>query len=130
VLDLAGPHPTILRPGGVTREQIEALIGPVEVFAGAIDSAIAAASPGQQEKHYAPRTAAYRFESADRARVNGAILELNTDAAVYARTFYSRLREFDQSGVNAIYIEMPPDQPEWTAMRDRIIRATQPLPPP
>ena len=130
VLDLAGPRPTVLRPGGVTREQIEALIGAVEVFAGAVDPAVAAASPGQQDKHYAPRTPAYRFQSADRVRANGAILELDTDAATYARRFYARLRELDQSGAGAIYVEMPPDQPEWTAVRDRILRATQPLPPP
>jgi L-threonylcarbamoyladenylate synthase len=130
VLDLAGARPTILRPGVVTREQIEAVIGPVEVFAGATDPAVAATSPGQHEKHYSPRTPAYRFEAIDRVRVNGAILELTADAAAYARTFYARLRELDQSGVATIYIEMPPDHPEWTAVRDRIIRATQPLPPP
>jgi L-threonylcarbamoyladenylate synthase len=128
VLDLTSPRPTILRPGGVTREQIEAVIGPVDLFSGAVDPAIAATSPGQQEKHYAPRTPAYRFESADRVRVNGAILALDADAATYARTFYARLRELDQSGVAAIYIEMPPDTPQWTAVRDRIIRATQTLP--
>ena len=128
VLDLSGDRSTILRPGGVTREQIEAVIGPVEVFSGPVDPSVAAASPGQQEKHYAPRTPAYRFESADRPRVNGAILDLQGDAKAYARTFYARLRELDQSGVAAIYIETPPDTAEWTAVRDRIVRATQPLP--
>jgi L-threonylcarbamoyladenylate synthase len=130
VLDLTSPHPAILRPGGVTREQIEALIGPVEIFTGVADPAVAAASPGQHEKHYAPRTPAYRFESTDRARVNGAILEISADATAYARNFYARLRELDQSGAPTIYIEMPPDTPQWTAVRDRIARATQPLPPP
>ena len=129
VLDLTADRPTILRPGGVTREQIEAVIGPVDVFAGAADPAVAAASPGQHEKHYAPRTPAFRFEPADRARVNGAILELSGDAPGYARQFYARLRELDDSGVAAIYVEMPPDTSEWTAIRDRITRATQPLPP-
>jgi L-threonylcarbamoyladenylate synthase len=114
----------------VTREQIEAVIGPVDVFAGAVDAAVAAASPGQQEKHYAPRTLAYRFEAVERARVSGAILELTADTTAYARQFYARLRELDQSGATAIYIEMPPDAPQWTAVRDRIVRATQPLPPP
>jgi L-threonylcarbamoyladenylate synthase len=131
VLDLSGVRPAILRPGGVTREQIEAIVGSVDVFAGAVDPAFAAASPGQHEKHYAPRTPAYRFDTADRARVNGATLELGgQDAASYARQFYARLRELDDSGVAAIYIEMPPDTPQWTAVRDRITRATQPLPPP
>ena len=129
VLDLSAGRPAILRPGGVTREQIEALIGPVDVFTGSADPSISAASPGQQEKHYAPRTPAFRFESADRARVNGAILNVDGDAATYARTFYARLRELDSAAPPAIYIEMPPEDPQWTAVRDRIIRATQPLPP-
>ena len=62
--------------------------------------------------------------------MTGAILELEADAAAYARTFYARLRELDHSGATSIYIEMPPDLPEWAAVRDRILRATQPLPPP
>jgi L-threonylcarbamoyladenylate synthase len=76
VLDLSSSRPAILRPGGVTREQIETIIGPVDLFTGAIDPAIAAGSPGQHEKHYAPRTPAYRFDPNDRARVSGAILDL------------------------------------------------------
>jgi len=133
VLDLSGPgggRPTILRPGGVTREQIEAIVGPVDLFTGAIDPAVVATSPGQHERHYAPRTPAYRFDAGERVRVNGAILELTPDATEYARTFYARLRQLDQSGASAIYIEMPPDTPQWLAVRDRIFRATQPLPPP
>ena len=131
MLDLSNAssaRPVILRPGGVSREAIEAVIGPVEVFAGAVGPTVAAASPGQHEKHYAPRTPAYRFEPAERARANGAVLDVGPDAAEYARGFYARLRELDASGASAIYIEMPPDTPEWTAVRDRITRATQPLP--
>ena len=47
VLSLAGPHPRILRPGMITRTQIEELIGPVEVGGGA-------ESPGQHAQHYRP----------------------------------------------------------------------------
>jgi L-threonylcarbamoyladenylate synthase len=62
VLDLAGERPRLLRPGGTPREQIEALIGPVET-AGPVragDSGSVAAegleSPGRLAGHYAPRT--------------------------------------------------------------------------
>jgi L-threonylcarbamoyladenylate synthase len=68
VLDLSTIPPTILRQGGVTREQIETVIGPVRVFrpsdAGLppppADAAFAAAqaglpSPGTSLRHYAPR---------------------------------------------------------------------------
>jgi len=50
VLDLCGARPVLLRPGGVTTEAIETLIGPVEhmVGTGTIRS------PGQLLSHYAP----------------------------------------------------------------------------
>jgi L-threonylcarbamoyladenylate synthase len=54
VLDLRpGGAPRILRPGGVSREQLEALIGPLAP-AGAETSG-APHSPGQLAGHYAPR---------------------------------------------------------------------------
>ncbi len=52
VLDLSTVPPTILRPGGVTREQLEAVIGPVR---HASVSERPSASPGRQPRHYAPR---------------------------------------------------------------------------
>jgi L-threonylcarbamoyladenylate synthase len=53
VLDMTGPIPRILRPGGVPREKIEALIGPVETPGPSIGPVNA---PGQLKSHYAPRT--------------------------------------------------------------------------
>ena len=50
VISLTGHTPRILRPGIITQAQIEEIIGPVEVGAGA-------ESPGQHPKHYSPRTA-------------------------------------------------------------------------
>ncbi len=63
VLDISGEHATILRPGGVTREQIESTIGPVELFEGSINATHAAASPGQHRRHYSPVTPAFRFDA-------------------------------------------------------------------
>ena len=66
VLHLAGERPLLLRPGGVSREQIEALIGPVAVRAHARHKAgedhpeqaetQGLPSPGLLARHYAPRT--------------------------------------------------------------------------
>jgi L-threonylcarbamoyladenylate synthase len=63
VLDIASsPRPRILRPGGCPREEIEALIGPVEVspppghVSGHPLSQGELRSPGQLTSHYAPRT--------------------------------------------------------------------------
>ncbi|MDR2760166.1 MAG: threonylcarbamoyl-AMP synthase [Spirochaetaceae bacterium] len=53
VLDMTGPSPRILRPGGVPQERIEALIGPVESPPG---QGGPVSAPGQLKSHYAPRT--------------------------------------------------------------------------
>lgn len=58
VLDLSTPVPMILRPGGITREVLEALIGPVAldpVLAGAAESGQVPKAPGMKYTHYAPK---------------------------------------------------------------------------
>jgi L-threonylcarbamoyladenylate synthase len=48
-----------------------------------------------------------------------------TNPEEYARVLYSTLREADQAPTTDILIEMPPDEAEWGAIRDRIRRATR-----
>ena len=45
------------------------------------------------------------------------------DAATAARHLYDTLHQLDALGVQAILVEMPPDTPEWRAVRDRLTRA-------
>jgi L-threonylcarbamoyladenylate synthase len=153
VLDLTRRPPMILRPGAVSREAIEELIGPVEIFSGS--AAGIASSPGQQTVHYAPTAAAYRFAPAEApmvlefarhhpsikvvvlaladsssrtalAKMPGRldIREMPSAPDRYARQFYAALREADERA-DAIWIEEPPQTPPWLAIRDRINRATQ-----
>jgi L-threonylcarbamoyladenylate synthase len=135
VLDLSMDVPRILRPGAVTREQIESVVGPIDVAVKAlpVEAGSPAVSPGQHERHYAPRTPAFRVDPAqlrDLDLTGAALLDLTLDAQTYARNFYARLRMLDRQQLRAIYIVMPPDAPEWAAVRDRITRATRPLPGP
>lgn len=132
VIDLSGAVPRILRPGGVSREAIEQEIGPVELFGGIVEASAAAASPGQHATHYAPRTPAFRFTPEQRTLIDltrAALLDATADPICYAQDLYARLRELDERGLDAIYVEMPPDRPEWHAVRDRIRRATRPIVP-
>jgi L-threonylcarbamoyladenylate synthase len=46
------------------------------------------------------------------------------DAAATAQQLFSVLREFDAQGVKLIWIETPPDAPEWDGVRDRLQRAS------
>jgi L-threonylcarbamoyladenylate synthase len=155
VLDLTTPEPTILRPGGVTQGQIEQVVGPIRLFAGTVSRDQAAVSPGQQEVHYAPLTPAFRFERTEtstlhdwlRARAGDSVALLHvSDLALgvdrdrrldlvrmpvsperYATALYAKLREWDARGIDAIIVEMPPDEPAWLAVRDRLRRATKPI---
>lgn len=52
------------------------------------------------------------------------LILMPNDAAEYARTLYSAMRAVDDKAPAAIWIELPPDEPEWMAIRDRIRRAT------
>jgi L-threonylcarbamoyladenylate synthase len=146
VLDLTTPpRPRILRPGRITRAQIEKVVGPVDATDVVIEAAMPASSPGQHETHYAPRTPAYRFEfggletlkpvpnsglvtlgvARDIERRGPSTIVLPATPATYAHHIYGVLRELDALGLAAIYVEMPPDRPEWTAVRDRLTRATR-----
>lgn len=144
VLDLSGERPRLLRPGGISREQIEAEIGPIE-WSVKGDADGPQRSPGQMPVHYAPLTPTYRFEHDLREQVlaqaqsHDAVVLLSpaeetpgTEAAVhwmsddpgrYAQQLYAMLMKLDRLGPHAIYIEMPPDQPRWLAVRDRLMRA-------
>jgi L-threonylcarbamoyladenylate synthase len=119
VISLAGPVPRILRPGMISQTQIEEAIGPVEIGGGA-------ESPGQHAKHYSPRTRVVIGDSPSSGR--GVRLDFATmprDAASYGARLYQALHELDRQGYDWIAIELPPEEPEWAGVRDRIMRAAQ-----
>jgi L-threonylcarbamoyladenylate synthase len=118
VISLVGGPPRILRPGMVTRTQIEQAIGPVEVTAGA-------ESPGQHRRHYSPpRTRVVIDGKPSTGRgVHLEAARMPRDAAKYAEQLYSLLHELDQQGYDWISVELPPDTAEWAGIRDRLKRA-------
>jgi L-threonylcarbamoyladenylate synthase len=44
-----------------------------------------------------------------------------------SRHLYATLHHCDAMGLRAIVVVLPPDRPEWQAVRDRLLRATRPL---
>jgi L-threonylcarbamoyladenylate synthase len=148
VLDVSATVPRILRPGSVTREQIESVIGRVDRVSTVIDESVPADAPGQHAVHYAPQTPAYRFETAQKDLLRPpprsvlimrsfdlleergpwlSVYKLRPDPKWYAFSLYDMLRLADAENHDAIFIEMPPDTPEWCAVRDRLLRATKPI---
>ena len=122
VLSLAGPHAVLLRPGMVTQQEIEAVIGPVQVLEQV--PAGAHASPGLHRRHYSPRTPLILIEHGKHpSSGRGICLQMPSDPREYAAVLYERLHEADGQGFDWIALEKPPSDPEWAAIRDRLERA-------
>jgi L-threonylcarbamoyladenylate synthase len=140
VLDLTGWQPTLLRPGGIPREAIEAAIGPIAIDAG---NAAAPRAPGQLLSHYAPRLAlrmdAYEV-GADEAllafgpQLPGAAATFNLseagDLTEAASRLFVGLRELDARGARlglaGIAAMRVPDHGLGLAINDRLRRAAAP----
>jgi L-threonylcarbamoyladenylate synthase len=54
------------------------------------------------------------------------VLEMPSEPNEYARKLYAMLHQADDSGAERIWVQQPPNQPEWAAINDRILRATRP----
>jgi L-threonylcarbamoyladenylate synthase len=93
-------------------------------------------SPGQHRKHYSPKTHVVLVNRGHLPREGrGAYLWLDYNAAAaarqrmpekpetYAAKLYSTLHKLDREGYDWIAVELPPEAPEWAAIRDRLLRA-------
>lgn len=81
VLDLSGKQPVILRPGGLSREELEAALNRRIPVAGSKFSAVKPSSPGMKYRHYAPRAPLILITGLPERR----FYLLNTLAAFYRR---------------------------------------------
>ena len=147
IVDCTRGRPVLLRPGMLTRAQLEAVCGepvldPEDLLQGSSPRA-----SGTLEAHYAPNA---RVRLMDAGAMRTALDMLGADAAhiaVYARTLFriastrviyrrmpddaaataqqlfAVLRGFDAQGARLIWIEHPPVDAEWDGVRDRLERA-------
>lgn len=68
VVDTTSPVPTILRPGGITREMLESLLGAVEIDPALNGNpALRPKAPGMKYRHYAPKAPMYIYEGPESA---------------------------------------------------------------
>jgi L-threonylcarbamoyladenylate synthase len=122
VLSLAGPEAVLLRPGMVTQQEIETVIGPIQVLGPVTEGAHA--SPGLHGRHYSPKTPLVLVEKGQLPTSGRGIhLQMPADPRAYAAVLYERLHEADAQGWDWIAMEQPPRDPEWSAIRDRLERA-------
>jgi len=149
IVDATGETPSVLRPGGVTREELEAVLGrPVAVHA-----ASSVRVPGQHPSHYAPRARVILVEpeklviEAEHAQELGhrvgvilpssfgdapvkvhAAVAAPASMAAYARELYGFLRELDDRGCDLIVASLPVEDGLGLAIANRLLRAAGPRP--
>ncbi len=147
IVDCTQGRPVLLRPGALSRARIEAAAGqPLHDR-----EAGSARAPGTLEAHYAPRaslrlmsrealqaalevlgpaapgvavysrTALEALQLQDRSNPRFRTMPDNADAA--GHELFAALRELDETGVPIIWVEQPPDTPQWEGVRDRLQRA-------
>ncbi len=151
VIDCTSSPPRILRPGPLSRADLEAAVGGPVAWP---DTAVAEGpvrSPGQQARHYAPKTPLeMRADASDRVaalvgegRRVGWLTSKTDDPEVrrlaasrdllivpmpaepegFAARLYATLHALDQRQLDCIVVDEPPDAEAWRAVRDRLHRA-------
>ncbi len=148
IVDCTRGVPVLLRPGQISRTQIEQACGLKLVSPEALHTEAPRAS-GTLESHYAPNAKVRLMSSAEWQKallalgphtqnlalwsvqkpsheLMGAGLfwqAMPNNATQAAHDLFSVLRNFDSRGVQTIWIETPPETPEWEGVRDRLNRA-------
>lgn len=147
VVDLTTIPPRILRPGGIVRALIEAVIGPVEV-ADDPSGELPRPSPGMVERHYAPHTSLILFAARDLPAILAQASDLRSqgqrvevvlregvapnatnvrsmplEPEGYARALYGMLHDIEHEATDVAFVEEVPREPAWDAIRDRLRRA-------
>lgn len=147
IVDLRRPgRPVLLRPGAVTRAQLERALGaPVAGGRRTAASGRAQVAPGQLSRHYSPRTPVElhprltkdQVAAGDRRdaflfiarpdglgrRRNVAWLDARGDLRGAARRLFAELRRLDHAGFRRIHAECPSGDGIAEALADRLTRA-------
>lgn len=151
VLTLATDIPCILRPGSVTKEQLEEVLGEVQIDAAVLrplEKGKTAASPGMKYRHYAPKASisvvcgdaeSFRKYVAKHASDGDHILCFEEDAPLctlpcvtfgreddpfsQTRRLFDALRELDEKGAQKVWARDPSPKGVGLAVCNRLYRA-------
>ncbi|MFP5107250.1 L-threonylcarbamoyladenylate synthase [Neobacillus sp. C211] len=151
VIDCTEAIPVILRPGGVTKEQLEAVLGEVRVDAALTDEEARPKAPGMKYQHYAPNAPLFMVSGTtkflqrliEEKRMEGlrvGVLTTEEQVDVYeadvvlacgkraelttvAAALYDTLRKFNLEKVDVIYSEIFPNEGVGNAIMNRLQKA-------
>ncbi|MCX6517083.1 MAG: L-threonylcarbamoyladenylate synthase [Actinobacteria bacterium] len=120
--------PTILRPGSISKDDIEAVLH-ISMQADTGESR----APGMLTSHYAPNARVVLVETIEELRSQISELSISGTRCIslhfdsvqeYAFRLYASLRQADETGVTVVVALLPPDQGLGVAIRDRLRKAS------
>ncbi|MFZ9483334.1 MAG: L-threonylcarbamoyladenylate synthase [Ilumatobacteraceae bacterium] len=126
IVDCTVEPAQVLRPGGISAEQVAEILGADGV---ATEASGPSRAPGMLASHYAPDAQVVLVASTDEAHRLAAatpgsvIVDHGQDLASYARSLYADLRAADLSGATTIIAVLPPAEGLGHAVRDRLAKA-------
>lgn len=147
VLDLTGEIPMILRPGYITKEMLESVLGSEVQYDPALMMDPTARenqgdfhpkAPGMKYKHYAPKAQVRLLEGGDQEvqaqmeelkrfyhyqRKKVAVLDYGRDSRAAAKDFFARLRELDREGVEVILVHALPEEELGFSVMNRMLKS-------
>jgi len=148
VVSFVGEKPRLLRPGGITLEQLEDAVGEVEVdraVLNKLDGNEKVASPGMKYKHYAPKAditvvkgslEGFRkyigdkgdffvlcFDGEEKFFKNALSYGKIDDGKSQAKRIFDALRELDEKGAKTVYARCPDLKGMGLAVYNRLIRS-------
>lgn len=151
VIDISGKQVRLLRPGAVTVEMLEAVVGKIEVDEAVrhqLKEGAKAASPGMKYKHYAPTAQVILVKGSSKAyadyvnanakdgvaalcfeenvsalKVPAFVYGSCADAASQAHGLFDALRRLDDAGMQTAYAISPAEDGIGLAVYNRLLRA-------
>lgn len=153
ILDVSRSNPAILRPGMISKDELEEVLGPV-MFAengkDALENSGEIRAPGSHKSHYAPSTPVKLVNRQSLDNELAELIKMNLRPGVlsfthqrmtlnsipwivaedepegYAKHLYANLRQLDDCRCDWILVEEVPDSSAWQGIKDRLLRASHP----
>lgn len=125
VVSLHRTPPSVLRPGIILLEELEAVTGvPWDREVDCPHIPEPQESPGLHPRHYAPQTPFFLLAPGETLPAGrGRVLDLPADPKLFAKRLYAAMHEADAEGWDWIGISHPLQGNAWTAILDRLTRA-------
>ncbi len=151
VITLATNPPRLLRPGGITVDELESVLGHIDVDPAVLSElkdGVAPASPGMKYKHYSPKAEVYIVEGSlesfkflvdsDRQEgdmalcFNGEEKDIpipclpfgdEGDLNAQAHLLFAELRKFDELGAKRVFVRAPSSEGVGLGVYNRLLRA-------